>query len=323
MLLTLATVIGRAASSWRQLLLAAVLGAVAGSAASFLPPRLHKAKFSVVPQASADAGGIASIAARFGLSVGVGEPSQSIDFYAELLRARQTIEAVLGHAYADARGASTALVDVLDASGASEEKRYENAVEKLLEATTISASRKSNVLSVGVVLRDSSVALQVAKEYLRALTTFDTETRQLRGRFERQFVQGRLEEAESQLIQAEDSLLRFLSRNRDFSSSPSLQFEHDRLSRNVSFRAQVQSVLAQSLEQARIEEVRDTPMLTLVQPPYVPRTSESRRTALLAVGGAAAALLLVMLALLVRDHIRALPAEERERLTTAMHGKNP
>jgi uncharacterized protein involved in exopolysaccharide biosynthesis len=69
---------------------------------------------------------------------------------------------------------------------------------------------------------------------------------------------------------AEDRLQAFLQRNRDYRNSPELTFQQERLARDVSLQQTVFTTLAQSYEQAKIEEVRDTPALTLIDAPERP-----------------------------------------------------
>jgi uncharacterized protein involved in exopolysaccharide biosynthesis len=76
--------------------------------------------------------------------------------------------------------------------------------------------------------------------------------------------------------QAEDELQAFLQRNRDFRSSPQLSFAYDRLADNVSLRQQLYTAVAQAYEQARIEEVRDTPVITVVEAPMLPARPDPR-----------------------------------------------
>jgi uncharacterized protein involved in exopolysaccharide biosynthesis len=109
---------------------------------------------------------------------------------------------------------------------------------------------------------------------------FNLQTRQTQAAAERRFVEGRLEEAQAELMQAEEVLESFLQRNRAFSNSPQLQFEHDRLQRVVAQRQQVVNSLTVAFEQARIDEVRDTPVITIVEPPQVPALPDRRRLVL-------------------------------------------
>jgi uncharacterized protein involved in exopolysaccharide biosynthesis len=68
----------------------------------------------------------------------------------------------------------------------------------------------------------------------------------------------------------------FLQRNRDYANSPELTFRQERLARDISLQQDVYSTLAQSFEKAKIEEVRDTPALTLIDQPERPAEPDRR-----------------------------------------------
>jgi uncharacterized protein involved in exopolysaccharide biosynthesis len=106
---------------------------------------------------------------------------------------------------------------------------------------------------------------------------FNLERRQSNASQEREFIEGQLSRAESALHAAEDSLRRFLEQNRNYQNSPSLRFRHERLQRRVSLRQQVFSSLSESYQQARIDEVRNTPVITVVQPPELPARPDPRQ----------------------------------------------
>ena len=105
---------------------------------------------------------------------------------------------------------------------------------------------------------------------LDLLDSFNLETRQPQAASERRFVEERLGQAKDELLDAEDRLLTFLNQNREFQNSSQLSFEHDRLLREVRLRQDVVTSLTESHEQARIEEVRNTPVITIVQAPELP-----------------------------------------------------
>jgi len=64
--------------------------------------------------------------------------------------------------------------------------------------------------------------------------------------------------------------------NRQFGGSPQLTFDRERIQRVVTTRQQVYASLSQAYEDARIREVRDTPVITMVEPPSVPSLPEPR-----------------------------------------------
>jgi uncharacterized protein involved in exopolysaccharide biosynthesis len=55
-----------------------------------------------------------------------------------------------------------------------------------------------------------------------------------------------------------------------------LSFVYDRLVNNVTLRQQIYTSVAQAYEQARIDEVRDTPVITVVEAPLLPAKPDPR-----------------------------------------------
>ncbi len=73
--------------------------------------------------------------------------------------------------------------------------------------------------------------------------------------------------------------------------------------REVSLRQQLFTTIAQSYEQARIDEVRDTPVFTVIEQPVVPVGPDPRYFSLKVVLGAVLGLFLGMLAAVIRDYL--------------------
>jgi uncharacterized protein involved in exopolysaccharide biosynthesis len=105
---------------------------------------------------------------------------------------------------------------------------------------------------------------------LDELDAFNVETRRSRAQAERKFTERRVVELRTELREAEDRLEEFLRRNRITQFSPELTFQRDRLAREISLRQQVYSTMVQAYEQAKIDEVRDTPVLTRITGPTLP-----------------------------------------------------
>jgi uncharacterized protein involved in exopolysaccharide biosynthesis len=73
--------------------------------------------------------------------------------------------------------------------------------------------------------------------------------------------------AQQALSIAEDALLAFLVQNRRYQDSPQLSFEYNRLQRRVEQQQQLYTSILTAYEQARIEEVRNTPVITVLDSP--------------------------------------------------------
>jgi uncharacterized protein involved in exopolysaccharide biosynthesis len=96
------------------------------------------------------------------------------------------------------------------------------------------------------------------------LNKFNVSRRRSQSGEERIFTERRLAEARQELADAEDELVRFLQRNRLFSESSVASVGARRLERRVQLKQEVLGTLSRSYEEARINEVRDTPVLTVI-----------------------------------------------------------
>ncbi|HEX5830509.1 MAG TPA: hypothetical protein VFY16_05970, partial [Gemmatimonadaceae bacterium] len=107
----------------------------------------------------------------------------------------------------------------------------------------------------------------------------------------------------AELRAAEDRLQAFLQRNRVYRSSPELVFEFERLDREASVRQQLVASLTQAYEQAKIDEVRDTPVITMVERPEIPVRADRRLLLQKALLGLAVGVVLGILLVLLRHYL--------------------
>ena len=248
-----------------------VCGLVAVGLALVLPSRYTAvAQFiSAGTQASQlPASGLAALASRFGIGAAPG--GDSPDFYAALLGERTILDPTLRDSFTTEGGEKVRLLDFIYTRSGTPERRLEQAAKKLGDKTTVSVDDQTGIVSLSVEMPDPSVAAQVASRLIACLDSFNLLTRQSEARASRRFIEGRLKGAQHDLTEAEDSLRWFYERNRRLQDSPTLAFEEGRLKRIVDLRQQVFQTLSQEYEQARIDEVRDTPVLTVLQPPLIP-----------------------------------------------------
>jgi uncharacterized protein involved in exopolysaccharide biosynthesis len=156
--------------------------------------------------------------------------------------------------------------------------REERGIRKLRGSLRITPDVKTNVVSLGVDARDPQLAYQIAQALLVNLDSFNVSVRRSRAGNERAFLEDRVSDAKNELQAVEGDLERFLNSNRsDTRSSPSLAFRETRLRRNVDL-AQTRFVeLQRQLDQARVQEVRDTPAITVLDKPNVPARPDRPR----------------------------------------------
>lgn len=261
---------------WRMVLGFPVAAAIVGIALGLALGKEYHVRSRFAPQTQqGNAGQFAGLAAQFGVSLGnVGSgATESPDFYADLLKTRDLLKQAVLSTYRVPRGsadtAAGTLLDLWDVSGGTPEARTDRAVERLLRVMTVSVSLKTGVVALEIQDRSGALALALNQRLLDLLNTFNLERRQSQAAAERRFVEGRLADARQSLNDAEQRLAEFLERNRRYQDSPELTFEAARLQRQVDLQQQIYTSLAQSYEKARIDEVRNTPVITIVDPPDV------------------------------------------------------
>jgi len=130
--------------------------------------------------------------------------------------------------------------------------------------------QRTNIVRVTVEAPSPVAARDVLQLLLDDLADFNVHTRQSTAGERRKFIEGRVATAEQQLRSAEEALRAFYERNRQWQSSPQLRFEEQRLNRQVAVQQELYLTLRREYEAARIEEVNNTPVLTLIDRPAIP-----------------------------------------------------
>src|SRR5207249_937905 len=96
----------------------------------------------------------------------------------------------------------------------------EDGVKVLRDRITVAVDQRTNVVRFDVEAPSAPAARDMAGLLLDQLVTFNLGSRQSIARNRRQFIEGRLTDAESDLRSAEDALRTFYERNRQWETSP-------------------------------------------------------------------------------------------------------
>lgn len=258
-----------------RLRIALIIGTLCGAAVTYtlVQPRSYVSTASFSLQSS-ESRHLSGIAAQIGLALPSSDGTQSPAYYVELLGSREILTDAAASRYSfkkDGKLISATLPEIYEMNDRDSAVKYDRAVRKLHGAITTEQSRETGIVDLAVSAPTPTLARQLSTRLLQLLNEFNLKTRQSQAANERRFIEQRLAEISVELRAAEDRLQSFLQRNRGgYASIPELSFEHDRLAREVSLRQQVYTSLAQNYEQARIDEVRDTPVITVIESPSFP-----------------------------------------------------
>ena len=151
------------------------------------------------------------------------------------------------------------------------------------------------------------------------LERFNFETRRSAASERREFAARELVRARNELADAEATMRSFLEANRAGLESPRLNFQRQQHQRRIEVLNELYGRLARELQEAKVDEVRDTPVFTVVQQPEPPVYRDfPRRTRMTLAGGlmgGAAAILWIVLAASARSARQLDPAA-----FAALHG---
>jgi uncharacterized protein involved in exopolysaccharide biosynthesis len=283
-----------------------LLCATAAVVLTLARPRTFSSSSAIMPQSNRATAGLSGLAAQLGVSVPVTDGGQSPAFYVELLGSRSILESTVSTSYPFERDGvrrSLTLMDIYGVDAPTAALRRDAAVAILDRNVSAVPSQRSGVVRLTTTAPTPALAQAINARMLELINAFNMETRKSRAGAERQFAESRLAEVRVDLMEAENRLMRFLESNRNYQNSPQLTFTQEHLNREVQRQQQLFTVLSQSYEQAKLDEVRDTPVLTTVERPSLPARPNPRgllrRTLVAVLIGGAIGLFLAFLRALV------------------------
>jgi uncharacterized protein involved in exopolysaccharide biosynthesis len=262
---------------WKLVAATAVACALVVLGFLLLQPRTYTAVTTFTPENSSSSGLLSNLVGLAGLAgqLGLGSSSSSSvspDFFVKLAHSDEVLRSTLLKQFPDpdSVGAQRPLLDLLQVKGRSPEERIQRGVLVLRKLTEATSDKTTGIVTLRAKLQDPELAAEVAKYTVQLLNRFNLESRQSQSREQRRFSGERLAVAEQELRAAEQAQLAFLQRNRQYLDSPLLAFEYNRLNRQVQLRQEVYQTLVKAHEEARIAEVRDTPVLTVIDSAVAP-----------------------------------------------------
>jgi len=271
---------------WRLIAVITILSIVGAVAASFIVPPVYRAKASFVansssasklPGVASSSPGVGGLISQLGGSLG-GDPSESPNFYIQLFESRELLTRVAQSRFpnprTDAPNDSAALIDIMKIKKKDPRLRMELAVKKLNKAIQAAFDVKTNLVSLTVDMQWPDLASQVANTVVDEVSKFNRETRVSRAKAKRQFLEGRHDSAQGQLRIAEEKQRFFYEQNRGLLTSPSLKAEESRIKREVDLASDLFMSIQAQLETARLDEINDAALITVIDKAIPPRKAQ-------------------------------------------------
>jgi uncharacterized protein involved in exopolysaccharide biosynthesis len=230
------------------------------------------------PSVNVGGAGMLGLASQLGLAGGIGTGTGSAQYFADVLASPAVTDPVaLGAIPQTPDGTSR---NSFGSPGRNASPRERDAARRKFAGhfgTLVNA--RTSTITFNVEGRTPYAAKSSADTLLGRLNSVIIDLRRRRASAERAFVERRLDSASSRQAALEDTLRWFYATNRMIANSPNLQFAEARLKRRVDFSLDLANQLRTQLETAKLQEVRDTPVLSVITPPEIPgrKSAPNRR----------------------------------------------
>lgn len=281
----------------------AVMIALAILAVILIPP-VYRSRASFVantsggnrlPPSIGGGGALGGLASQLGLGA-VGDPSESANFYMELIQSRELLTRLLQSHFpnprTDAPNDSATLLDILRIRNRDPQRRLEIAIKRMSKDISGNYDQKTNLVWIEVDAQWPDLSAAIANRTIDLVTAFNREQRVSRAKSKRVFLEGRVNLAREGLQVAEARHRAFLDQNRSWRTSPTLIFEERQLQRDEDQTADLYDMLQKQLEAALLDEVNDAALITVVDSAVAPRKAQWPRYGVLGLSTLLAGLLL-------------------------------
>ena len=292
---------------WRLVAAVTVLSILTALAASFIIPPVYRGRASFVansssasklPGGASSSSGVGGLISQLGGSLG-GDPSESPNFYIQLFQSRELLTRIalarFPNPRTEAPNDSARLIDIMRIKKDDPRLKMEIAIKQLTKAVKSGFDLKTNLVTLTVDMQWPELASQVANRLVQEVTNFNRETRVSRAKAKREFLESRHDSAQMQLRVVEERQRFFYEQNRGLLTSPSLRADEARIKRDVELASDLFLNLQRQLEIARLDEINDAALITVIDTAIPPRKAQWPRYGALLMTSALLGLLLGVL----------------------------
>ena len=247
----------------------------------FIAEPIYLSTSKITSSSNSSSSTASNLAAQFGVTVPNFSDEQKWD-YPSLINSSILLKSILEKKYEIVPGKDKlSLIEYYF----SEKKRREFdsntlmvlGTEKIRKSIQIDEDLISGILTINVRSKILKLSRDINLAIIEELDAHLNDFNKRKTSKARLFIENRIIETRKELEDAEENLKTFKDRNRRIENSPSLQLVENRLAREVQVLIGVYTSLKQQLENTKIEEVKDSDYIIIIDPPLLPIIHESPR----------------------------------------------
>lgn len=229
------------------------------------------------------------LAAQFGINIPTSK-SETKWVYPEIIKSRTLSRSTLKRKFDTMEfGSQKTLLDILTNDIKSSNNDLATlevlAVDKFLSMLNVNEDIKTSIVSLSVTASDPLFAQKINETIIEELDTHQRKYNKTKTTDTKQFIKERIIDTEKELIAAEENLKTFRDRNRRIENSPALQLEQQRFEREVAVLIGVFTTLKQQFETTKIEEVKETDYVVILDSPNLPIFSSVSKREIVIISG--------------------------------------
>lgn len=266
----------------KQILVFVALTSFFAAGISLLIPDKYTAELTILPELEKNKlmgfSGISDLAGLTGINVGDAPVAK---LYPMIIKSARILKEVIYKKYKTSSNSdSVSLIQFWNIEKGSEAEKFERALKQLQTAMEVEFDNRLGTLRLKVVMEDPKLAADVANSITTELDLYTRVKRRTSVTAQREFIEQRLADVSQSLRMAEDSIKIFREKNRRIIDSPQLLIEQGRLERAVQINSTVFIELKKQIEIAKIEEIKNIPIINILDAARVPvqKTSPYRRS---------------------------------------------
>ncbi|MDP1678362.1 MAG: Wzz/FepE/Etk N-terminal domain-containing protein [Bacteroidota bacterium] len=249
---------------------------------SLLLPLRYTATATILPESEkAKLSGIADLASLAGINIG-GSEGSLLKLYPAIIRSESILKNVIFAKYFSVEFKdSVNLIQLWEIEEKTSEQNYDKAFKSLSARLDISLDNKTGLLSLQLEDREPQLTADILNRIIIELDLFIRKKRNTSASAQRQFIEIRLAQIKSELSFAENNLKSFRESNRSIVNSPSLLLGQERLIREVTINNTLYIELKKQYELAKIEEVKNIPIINVLDKAEPPVKKSSPKRAII------------------------------------------
>jgi len=269
-------------------LIAVITGSVTAAAIiiSYLLPQYFASTVVILPEASqsklAALGGLSDLASLAGVNVGA--EASPTKLYPVIVKSEAVLKNVIYRKYrTKAFTDSVTLVQLWDGGEENPLLAYETVLRSLRDELDVSLDSKTNVLTVSLLTKEPQLSADIVNAIAHELDVFSRTKRTTNASAQRKWIEGRLTEVKADLENSEIALKDFRENNRRVVDSPDLLLKQGRFIREVEISSALFAELKKQYEVAKIEEIKNIPIVNVMDAGRPAAKNEKPKKAIIAV----------------------------------------